>query len=169
MIYRLNNNRYLLNHFQFINYWLPDAVWCICSIHGIRAFCWTLVSFQFIFTQSVGLLEGDQTAARPLPAHTGQHKERINAHRQRCLKFYSNPRSRCSAGEGISCLRQRGHCDQRSRITIKPWSRLLRENPFLSQLVKRFPTFHETRILLSCSQEPATCPYPERLHGVVLH
>jgi hypothetical protein len=38
---------------------------------------WALATFQFlIYTQSVGLLgRGNQPVARPLPAHTEQHKQ----------------------------------------------------------------------------------------------
>jgi hypothetical protein len=36
------------------------------------------------------------------------------------------------------------------------------------QLVKKFPAFHGTRRFITCSQEPATCPYPEPFHPISL-
>ena len=43
---------------------------------------------------------------------------------------------------------------------LTPWSRILEELTG-SQLVKKFPTFYGTRRLITHSQVPATCPYPE--------
>jgi hypothetical protein len=69
------------------------------SIYGSTALCWTLAAFQFIF-YTVGRTPwmGDLLVARPLPAHTGQHKHRINAHRYPWLKWDSNLRPQCLSG-----------------------------------------------------------------------
>jgi hypothetical protein len=64
---------------------------------------WPFFSFLIFYTVGRTPWTGDQPVARPLPAHTGQHKHRINAHRHPCLKWDSYPRSQC--------FRPRGHCD----------------------------------------------------------
>jgi hypothetical protein len=69
------------------------------AVYCSRAFCWALAAFQFLhlFTQSVGLL-GRGISPRKEPAHKGQHKHRINAHRHPCAKWGSNPWSQCLSG-----------------------------------------------------------------------
>jgi hypothetical protein len=44
--------------------------------------------FSFLIFYTVGMTPwtGDQPIARPLPAHTGQHKHRIYSHRHPCIK-----------------------------------------------------------------------------------
>jgi len=46
-------------------------------------------------------------------------------------------------------------------MSLTPCSRVLLEKLISFQLVKKFPTFLEPESLLSPSQVPATCPYPE--------
>jgi hypothetical protein len=48
---------------------------------------WPLFSFLIFYTLSRTPWTGDQPVARPLPAHTGQYKHRINAHKHPCLKW----------------------------------------------------------------------------------
>lgn len=43
---------------------------------------------------------------------------------------------------------------------LTPWSRIL-EKLIGPQPVKKSLHFMETEVALPCSQEPATCPYPE--------
>jgi hypothetical protein len=72
----------------------------IISICGSTALLLNFGSyFSFLSFYTVGRTPwtGDQPVARPLPAHTGQHKHRINAHRHQCLICESNPRSQCSS------------------------------------------------------------------------
>jgi hypothetical protein len=74
---------------------------------GLQPFVgsWRLFSSLIFYTVGSTPWAGDQSIARPLPAHTGQHKHRINAHRHPCLKWDSNPRSQCLSGR-----RPWGHC-----------------------------------------------------------
>jgi hypothetical protein len=44
---------------------------------------------------------------------------------------------------------------------LAAWSRVLLEKLTVSQLVKKFSHFMETKVSLQHSQLPATCPYPE--------
>jgi len=44
---------------------------------------------------------------------------------------------------------------------LAPWSRVLFEKLTGCQLVKKFPHFIETKVLLQHSQVHDTCPYPE--------
>jgi hypothetical protein len=55
-------------------------------------------NFLIFYIDSRSPWTGDQPVTRPLPAHTGQHKYRINAHRHPCLKWDSNPRSQFLSG-----------------------------------------------------------------------
>jgi hypothetical protein len=56
---------------------------------------------------------GDQPVTRPLPAHTGQQTNRINAHTDiHALSGIRIHDPRVQAGEDGSCLRSRGHCDR---------------------------------------------------------
>jgi hypothetical protein len=59
---------------------------------------WLLFQFVNLYTVGRTPWTGDQPVARSLPAHTGQHKHKINAHRHPCLKWDSNPRSQCLSG-----------------------------------------------------------------------
>jgi hypothetical protein len=70
------------------------------SICGCTALYWTLAtcSVSWSFTQSVGLLGRGISPLQGRYLHTEQPKHRINAHRHPCLKWDSNPRSRCFSG-----------------------------------------------------------------------
>jgi hypothetical protein len=72
----------------------------------------TLFSFLIFYTVGRTSWMGDQAAARPLVAHTGQHKHIINKHKLPRLKWDSNPRSQRLSEKDSSCLRPCGHCDQ---------------------------------------------------------
>jgi hypothetical protein len=55
--------------------------------------------FSFlIYTQSVGLLGRGISPSQGRYLHTDQHKHRINAKRNPCLEWDSNPRPQCSSG-----------------------------------------------------------------------
>jgi hypothetical protein len=57
-----------------------------------------LLSFLIFYTAGRTPWTGDQPVARPLPAHNGLQKHRINGHRHSCLKYDSNPRTQFSSG-----------------------------------------------------------------------
>ena len=44
---------------------------------------------------------------------------------------------------------------------LTPYSKVLLEKQTSSQLVKKFPAFYGTRMLITAVQVPGTCPYPE--------
>jgi hypothetical protein len=59
---------------------------------------WQLLQFLDIYRVSSIPCKGDQPVARPLPAHIGQHKHTIKAHRHSCFKCDSNSRSQWLSG-----------------------------------------------------------------------
>jgi hypothetical protein len=70
-------------------------------------------SFVIIFTQTVGLLGRGISPSQGLYLHTGQHKHRINTHKNiHVLSGIRTHYSRVWAGEDSSCLRPRGHRDR---------------------------------------------------------
>jgi hypothetical protein len=62
---------------------------------------WPIFSFFIFYTLGRSPWTGDEPVARPLPAHTGVHKHRINAHRLPCFKCDSNPRPQCLSGRRL--------------------------------------------------------------------
>jgi hypothetical protein len=107
--------------------------WNNCfSLYGSTALCWdwTAFSVSWSFTQSVRLLERGISPSQGRYLHTWQHKHRINTHKHSCLKWDSNPRSKC-----LSERRQCGHCNrQLSKCNISnfwtnydKWTRILTE------------------------------------------
>jgi hypothetical protein len=56
---------------------------------------WVLFQFLNLFTKSVGLLGREMSPSQGRYLHTGQHKQRINAHRHPWLKWDSNRTSQC--------------------------------------------------------------------------
>jgi hypothetical protein len=68
---------------------------------------WLFFSCLISYTVGRTSWTGDQPVARPLPAHTGQHKHRIKS-RHPCLKWALDPRSQHMSGEDCSYLRPRG-------------------------------------------------------------
>jgi hypothetical protein len=44
---------------------------------------------------------------------------------------------------------------------LTPWSKIFFEKLIVTQLDKKFTPFMEPEGSLPCSQQPATCPYPE--------
>jgi hypothetical protein len=89
------------------------------SLWGSTVLCWTLVAFSVSWSfYTVGWTPwtGDQPVARPLPAHTRQHKHRINAHRHLWLKWDSNPRLQCLSGRRqFMPYTVRCHCDRQPK------------------------------------------------------
>jgi hypothetical protein len=70
-------------------------------ICGSTALCWTLAPFQFfdlLHGQYDSLDGGSARRKSSLPAHTGEHKHRINAYWHPYVKWGSNPRSQCLSG-----------------------------------------------------------------------
>jgi hypothetical protein len=65
---------------------------------------WSLFNLFIVYTDGRTLWMSDQPVARPLPAHTGQHKHRINAYWLSCLNWDSNPRSQCVCGKTVHAL-----------------------------------------------------------------
>jgi hypothetical protein len=84
---------------------------------------WPLFIFLIFYTVGRTSWTGNKSVARPLPAHTGQHKHRINADRHPCLKW--------DMGEVNSCFRPRGHCDRRLRGL---WYHTSNSTPLVSRL-----------------------------------
>jgi hypothetical protein len=71
------------------------------------------VSLQFLnLRQFVGFPEREISPSQGRCLNTGQHKHRINVDKHICLEWDSNTRSQCS------CLRLRGHSDQRAQLPI---------------------------------------------------
>jgi hypothetical protein len=60
--------------------------------------------------QLVWLLERG-SARHNVATYAGQNKHRKKSDIYSCLKWDSDPRSQCSVGESVSCLRRQGHCD----------------------------------------------------------
>jgi hypothetical protein len=75
---------------------------------------WPLLQFRnHFYTVCRTHWTGDQSVARPLHAHTGQHKHRIksdNIHTWSGIRTYDPNISAC---EDSSCLGPRGHCERR--------------------------------------------------------
>jgi hypothetical protein len=64
-------------------------------IYSSKALCWTLAAFSvFDFLQSAGFF-GRGSARRKAATCTRDNTNRINAHRNQCLKWDSNRRSQC--------------------------------------------------------------------------
>jgi hypothetical protein len=79
---------------NYLRYCLVIYLWLYSPFVGLRP----LFSSLIFHTASRFPRTGDQLVEMPLPAHTGQHKHRINTHRHPRLKLDSNPRSQCSSG-----------------------------------------------------------------------
>jgi hypothetical protein len=75
----------------YLSAYLSDLIY----LH--TALCWRLAAFSVSssFTQSVGLLGRGISQSQGRYLHTGQHKNKINAHRHPCLEWDWNPRSQC--------------------------------------------------------------------------
>jgi hypothetical protein len=69
----------------------------------------------WIYTQSVGLIRGGISPSQDRYLHTEQHEHRINAHNTdiHALSGIRTHDPSVRAGEDSSCLRQRGHSDDR--------------------------------------------------------
>jgi hypothetical protein len=78
-----------------------------------------LVDLQLLnlSTESIGLPGQGMSPSQGRYLHTGQHKNRINAHKYSCLEWDSKTRALCSTGRRRFILRRRGHCD-RHKISI---------------------------------------------------
>jgi hypothetical protein len=63
----------------------------IIIIMAVLPFYWALAAFSvpLSYTESTGLLDGDQPVARPLPTHR-KHKNRVNSRKHPCLEWDSN-------------------------------------------------------------------------------
>jgi hypothetical protein len=73
-------------------------------------------SFIIIFTQPVGLLGRGISSSQSHYLHTGQHKHRINTHRDiHGLSGIRTHDPRFRVSEDSSCLRPRGHCDRQPK------------------------------------------------------
>jgi hypothetical protein len=75
---------------------------------------WPL-SVSWSYKQLVGLLRREISPLQGLYLHTEQHKHRINAHNTD-IHAFSGIRIHdpsVHAREDSSCIRRRGHCDQR--------------------------------------------------------
>jgi hypothetical protein len=87
--------------FSFLRFIFKYPSWtsCLCTyistghLLGLGRF----FSFLIFYTVCRVPWTGDQPVARPLPAHTGEYKDRTNAHRQPCLEWDSNTRSQHSS------------------------------------------------------------------------
>jgi hypothetical protein len=91
-------------------------------------------SFVIFFTQMVGLHGRGISPSQGRYLHTGQHKHRINAHRDiHALSGIWTHDPSFRAGKDSSCLRPRGHCVQPSNTFTLHSFRSLR--PILSALV----------------------------------
>jgi hypothetical protein len=80
---------------------------------------WPLFSFLIFYTVGRTPWTGDQPVARLLPAHTGHHKHRINAHTD--IHASSGIRTHdpsVRASEDSSRLRPRDHSDRTEFISI---------------------------------------------------
>jgi hypothetical protein len=66
---------------------------------------WPLIQFRnHFFTNGRTLWTSDPPVARPLATHGTTQKRRINAHRNPCVKWDSNPRSQRPSERTSSCL-----------------------------------------------------------------
>jgi hypothetical protein len=83
-----------------------------CLFMALQPFVGPCLLLQFLNLHTVGKTPwtGDQPIAKPLPAHTGQHKHRINAHRHYASSGTRTYDASVRASEDCSCLRRRGHC-----------------------------------------------------------
>jgi hypothetical protein len=73
---------------------------------------WPLFSVSWSYTQSVGLLGRGISPSRGRFLYTEQHKHRLNIkYRHLALSWIRTHDPSVRAGEDISCLRPRGHCD----------------------------------------------------------
>jgi hypothetical protein len=93
--------------FIFVNQWLYSPLlgpYLICS-------------FVIIFIQSVGLLGWVISPSQGLYLNTWHHKHRINAYTDiYALNGIRTHDPSVRASEDSSCLRPRGHCDQRTDV-----------------------------------------------------
>jgi hypothetical protein len=75
---------------------------------------WPLLQFRNFFIHSVGLLGRVISSSQGRYLHTGQHKQRINAHTNiHALSGIRIQDPSFRAGKDRSCLRLRGHCGRR--------------------------------------------------------
>jgi hypothetical protein len=88
--------------------YVPSKGRAFCELSIYLSICLWLYSpfvgpwpvFSYLIFHTVGRTPwtGDQPVTMQPPAHTGQHKHRINAHRHPRLKWDSNKRSQCLSG-----------------------------------------------------------------------
>jgi hypothetical protein len=92
---------------------LSIYLWLYIPLLGLGRF------FSFLNLYTVGKYSWmeDQPVTRPLPAHTGQHKHRINAHGHD-LSGIRTHKTSVRASEDSSCLRPRDHCDRHKSMII---------------------------------------------------
>jgi hypothetical protein len=88
----------------------------------LQLFCWAFVSFSvsWPFTQSVGLHGRGISPSQGRYLHTGHRKHRINAN----IHASSGNRTHDAsvwAGDDISYLRPRGHCDRHVETIYRPF------------------------------------------------
>jgi hypothetical protein len=89
--------------------------------YGSTALCWTLAAFSvsLSYTQSVGLLGRGISPSQGLWLHKEEHKHRMKAG-STDISDLSEIRTHdhsVRASENSSCLRPRGHCDQRTTMS----------------------------------------------------
>jgi hypothetical protein len=73
---------------------------------------WPLLQFRNLFTQPVGLLGRVIGPSQGRYLNTGQHKQRINAHKDiHALSGIRTHDPGVRASEYSSCLKPSGHCD----------------------------------------------------------
>jgi hypothetical protein len=79
----------------FGTFYSPSRSVSFCSPleHG-----WPLFSVSWSYTQPVGHLGRGISPSQGRYLHAEQHNHRINAHRQPCLEWDSNPWHQCSSG-----------------------------------------------------------------------
>jgi hypothetical protein len=92
-VVRLDDYEYFNVKLMLIVYSIPKCIhlfirqWLYSPLLDLGRFFSFLIFYRVARTPWTG----DQPVARPLRAHTRQHKHRINAHRQPYLKWGSNP------------------------------------------------------------------------------
>jgi hypothetical protein len=78
----------------YLSIYLSIYIWLYSPLLDLGRF-FRFFNFYIVSTTSWA---GDQPVARPLPTHTGQHKDRINSHKHPCLEWDSNPWSSAFQG-----------------------------------------------------------------------
>jgi hypothetical protein len=109
-----------LSIYQSINQLIPGApTWSIGHPRNVSFHFSCLILYSWYDALGGG------SAQCKAATYTEQNKHRINAEKEPCLGIRTLD-SRVGAGEDISCLRHRGHCDRPS-ICLKSTKPLLKE------------------------------------------